>query len=209
MTVTINGTTGIAGVDGSAATPAVQGGDTNTGMFFPAADTIAFTEGGTEVMRINSFGYVGLGTTTPACALDVIGGIETSITDVTSPAATDGNIFSGTYTPTLTNTTNISSSTAFTNQYMRVGNTVIVSGQVTIDATTGATNTVLGMTLPIASAFTSSRQAAGSGCSYSTTQYGDNNIAIIADATNDRVEFRLFPDGNSQIYTFSFTYRVI
>jgi len=26
MTVTINGTTGIAGVDGSAATPAVQGG---------------------------------------------------------------------------------------------------------------------------------------------------------------------------------------
>ncbi len=31
MTVTINGTTGIAGVDGSAATPAVQGADTNTG----------------------------------------------------------------------------------------------------------------------------------------------------------------------------------
>ena len=56
MTVTINGTTGIAGVDGSAATPAVQGADTNTGIFFPAADTIAFTEGGTEVMRINSSG---------------------------------------------------------------------------------------------------------------------------------------------------------
>ena len=54
MTVTINGTTGIAGVDGSAATPAVQGADTNTGMFFPAADTIAFTEGGTEVMRLDS-----------------------------------------------------------------------------------------------------------------------------------------------------------
>jgi len=54
MTVTINGTTGIAGVDGSAATPAVQGGDTNTGMFFPAADTIAFTESGTEVMRLDS-----------------------------------------------------------------------------------------------------------------------------------------------------------
>ena len=56
MTITINGTTGIAGVDGSAATPAVQGADTNTGIFFPAADTIAFTEGGTEVMRINSSG---------------------------------------------------------------------------------------------------------------------------------------------------------
>jgi len=54
MTLVLNGTTGIAGVDGSAATPAVQGADTNTGMFFPAADTIAFTEGGTEVMRLDS-----------------------------------------------------------------------------------------------------------------------------------------------------------
>jgi len=54
MTITINGTTGIAGVDGSAAIPAVQGADTNTGVFFPAADTIAFTEGGTEVMRLDS-----------------------------------------------------------------------------------------------------------------------------------------------------------
>jgi hypothetical protein len=54
MTVTINGTTGIAGVDGSAGTPAIQGADTNTGMFFPAADTIAFAEGGVEVMRLDS-----------------------------------------------------------------------------------------------------------------------------------------------------------
>ena len=56
MTVTINGTTGIAGVDGSAGTPAVQGGDTNTGMFFPAADTAAIATGGTERMRLDSSG---------------------------------------------------------------------------------------------------------------------------------------------------------
>jgi len=61
MPITINGTTGIAGVDGSAGTPVVQGTDTNTGMFFPAADTIAFAEGGTEVMRISSDGNVGIG----------------------------------------------------------------------------------------------------------------------------------------------------
>lgn len=210
MTITINGTTGIAGVDGSAATPSVQGGDTNTGMFFPAADTIAFTEGGTEVMRIDSSGQVGIGTITPTCALDVIGGIKTSKTSVTAPAATDGNIFSGTYSPTLTNTTNVAASTSFTTQYMRVGNVVTVSGHLTIDPTTSATNTVLGVSLPIASLFTSSRQAAGIGASISTAKYGDNVVAILADATNNRAEFRLSPTGGgAETYSFSFTYLVV
>jgi hypothetical protein len=54
MPVIINGTTGISGVDGSAASPAIEGSDANTGMFFPAADTIAFAEGGVEVLRMNS-----------------------------------------------------------------------------------------------------------------------------------------------------------
>lgn len=63
MPVIINGSTGISGTDGSAGTPAVQGTDTNTGMFFPAADTIAFAEGGVEVMRIDSAGNVGIGRT--------------------------------------------------------------------------------------------------------------------------------------------------
>jgi hypothetical protein len=64
MPVTINGTTGIAGANGSATTPAVQGGDNNTGIFFPAADTIAFAEGGSEVARFDSSGNLVIGTTT-------------------------------------------------------------------------------------------------------------------------------------------------
>ena len=71
MPVTINGTTGIAGVDGSASTPAVQGSDTNTGIFFPAADTIAFGEGGAEAMRIDSSGNVGIGTSSPSRILSL------------------------------------------------------------------------------------------------------------------------------------------
>ena len=48
---------------GSAAAPAITTtGDTNTGIFFPAADTIAFTDGGVESMRIDSSGNVGIST---------------------------------------------------------------------------------------------------------------------------------------------------
>jgi hypothetical protein len=39
-------------------------GDTNTGIFFPAADTIAFAEGGVEAARFDSAGNLGIGATT-------------------------------------------------------------------------------------------------------------------------------------------------
>jgi hypothetical protein len=53
-------------VDGSASAPSITNvGDTNTGMFFPAADTIAFAEGGVEAMRLDSAGNVGIGTSSP------------------------------------------------------------------------------------------------------------------------------------------------
>lgn len=64
--------------DGSAAAPSITNiGDLNTGMFFPAADTIAFAEGGVESMRINSSGNVGIGTSAPDIRLDVTGGNAT------------------------------------------------------------------------------------------------------------------------------------
>jgi len=65
---TVNGAVTITGVTtvqaGTAAAPAITTtGDTNTGIWFPAADTIAFTEGGVESMRINASGNLGLGVT--------------------------------------------------------------------------------------------------------------------------------------------------
>ena len=57
---------------GTAAAPSITTfGDTNTGIFFPAADTIAFAEGGAEAMRIDSSGNVGIGTTSPASKFHV------------------------------------------------------------------------------------------------------------------------------------------
>jgi hypothetical protein len=64
--VTIDTSQRAAFVAGTAALPAITTtGDTNTGMFFPAADTIAFAEGGAEAMRLDSAGNVGIGTTSP------------------------------------------------------------------------------------------------------------------------------------------------
>ena len=73
MPLILNGSTGISGTDGSAATPAVQGTDTNTGMFFPAADQIAFAEGGVEAMRLDASGNVGIGTSSPDRRLKIGG----------------------------------------------------------------------------------------------------------------------------------------
>jgi hypothetical protein len=73
-TLTVTGSATVEFADGSAASPSITNdGDTNTGIFFPAADTIAFAEGGVESMRINSSGQLGIGQTSPAYLLDVNG----------------------------------------------------------------------------------------------------------------------------------------
>jgi hypothetical protein len=62
--LTVGGVLTVTG--GSAGAPAITtSGDTNTGIFFPAADTIAFSEGGVEAARFDSSGNLGIGTTSP------------------------------------------------------------------------------------------------------------------------------------------------
>ena len=60
MALNINGTTGISGVDGTVSAPAVTGTDSNTGITFPAADTIKFSTGGVERMSITNSGVSGI-----------------------------------------------------------------------------------------------------------------------------------------------------
>jgi len=63
-TNTITGSTTATFAAGAVGTPSIAAhGDTNTGIFFPAADTIAFAEGGVESMRIDSSGNLAVGNT--------------------------------------------------------------------------------------------------------------------------------------------------
>jgi hypothetical protein len=90
MTLILSGTDGLSDVDGSAATPAIRGTDANTGIFFPAADTIAFAEGGAEVARFDSDGDFGIGTSSPVAKLNVIG--TTSLGQAYAPATPSATI---------------------------------------------------------------------------------------------------------------------
>jgi hypothetical protein len=78
---------------GSATAPAMYPtGDTNTGIFFPEANTIAFTEGGVEAMRINASGNVGIGTDNPQQLLHLSGGVpDIRYTDTTGAEWRAGN----------------------------------------------------------------------------------------------------------------------
>ena len=103
--------TGVTTVQaGTAALPAITTtGDTNTGIFFPAADTIAFSEGGVEAARFDASGNFGVGVT-PAVRLDVSGAASINgdarfvakLADTSAVAQGNGGgiMFRGVYTGT-------------------------------------------------------------------------------------------------------------
>ena len=159
---------------------------------------------GNKPNQVPSNGDLGTLAFQDANAVNITGGV------LSSPVAGDGNIFSGTYTPIQVSTnTNVDSVTFITSYYMRVGSVVTVGGQITIDATTAATDTIVKMSLPIASDFSSSRQLSGVGSSITTGNFGTQNIAFSGDTTNDCVEMRLRPSVNtSLVYNYSFIYQV-
>lgn len=112
-----------------------------------------------------------------------------------------------TYTPTLTNSANLSASTARQCTYMRVGNTVTVSGQLDIDPTTTSTLTTLGISLPVASNFTTAFQAGGTA---NAIGVADAGAGIQSDATNDRATLQyVCTDVSNHTMTFTFTYQVL
>jgi hypothetical protein len=112
---------------------------------------------------------------------------------------------SGTYTPTWTGLANVSSVTAFSCQYMRVGDTVTVSGWVTIDPTVDNTATSLSFSLPINSNTSSVNYLNGTG----VTQGGGSAASLSGYGANYG-EFEVVPSLATAVnYSFIFTYRII
>jgi hypothetical protein len=90
MPIVISGTNGISGVDGTASNPSYEGTDANTGVFFPAADTVAIATGGSERVRVDSSGNVGVGTNNPNQPLYVAGTSNVNIVTASSEKTTSG-----------------------------------------------------------------------------------------------------------------------
>jgi hypothetical protein len=94
---TLNTTT-IVLAAGAVGTPSLTtSGDTNTGIFFPAADTIGFAEGGTEAMRIDSGGKVLVGTTSntgvAGTGMNIVSGVVGDLGQATLNLAGSGGDF--------------------------------------------------------------------------------------------------------------------
>jgi hypothetical protein len=135
-----SGLTGVAATTltigaGTTALPSISPtGDSNTGIFFPAADTIAVSAGGTERVRVDSSGRLLIGISTSGNAnggiLQLSGGITFPATAV---AATDVNTLDdyeeGTWTPVVqgTSTAGTASYSTQTGSYIKVGRLVHIS----------------------------------------------------------------------------------
>ena len=145
---------------------------------------------------------VGIGTATPGSKLDVAGSFQCdSITNDTGLAA-------GVYTPTRSSETNLDSNVTMSEaQYMRVGNTVTVSGRFTADPTTTLTPSNFEITLPVASNIGAIEDAAGIAAAGGVAgQVGAINGVVANDTA--QIEWNAV-DTTSQIWSYQFSYQVI
>lgn len=117
------------------------------------------------------------------------------------------SVLSGTFSPTATIISNMDAVTVSEVQFLRIGNTVTVSGRVTVDPTTTVTSTSFRITLPVASNLAAINQCGGTAAAIAIA---GQVAGIYADATNNEAIFQwIAADVTNQEMYFTFTYRVI
>lgn len=118
---------------------------------------------------------------------------------------------SSAYTPTLTNSTNISASTAYVTNYYQIGDVVTVAGRVSITPTTGAwTQTIMRMSVPVGTALTVNEEGGGVANAVNIQGNNGNTAGIRARALGGEMEFVwLANDTNAHDFFFTFSYQIV
>lgn len=99
MPITISGSTGISGVDGTASAPSRTGSGTTTGAWFPSTTSYAVSTNGTERTRIDSSGRFGINTTSPLAFIQAAGSSSipaANFTNIVEPATISATAATGT-----------------------------------------------------------------------------------------------------------------
>ena len=162
-----------------------------------------------KLLKGNGTGNVLAGSITDTGSLvSIDSGVGFSIarTAVTSPVANDGNVYSGTYTPTFTTIGggNVNVATANLCTYSRTGNKVDVFGSINI-STTAAGLTQIGISLPVASNLSNTFELEGAANSTNANQTG-----WITGNGGDFAHLRYSALGTASVEMgFRFSYRVI
>ena len=147
----------------SATAPAFTGSDTDTGVYFPAANQIRNATSGTLAIAVDASQNVGIGTASPASRLDVAGTItcDDAATGLKLPA-TPGNADAQTldaynqntsWSPTVTwGTGGTVTTTSSTGAYTQIGNVITFTVTIAYSCTVVPTGGSVAIDLPRASA---------------------------------------------------------
>lgn len=120
------------------------------------------------------------------------------------------NVYSGTYTPTITNLTNTVVNTVSVAQYLRVGNVVTVSGTVDM-STILAANTPSNVTIsiPIGNAFSGINQAGGAASGPGNPATNSEACRVLANtgSANVSMDWGAWATAN-RTFSYTFTYKI-
>lgn len=180
--------------DGSAASPSLsRAGDADTGIFFPAADTVAVATGGVVRWTVDSSGNLLVGTTTsPSGSSQIVasGGVYLG---GTGSANKLDSYEEGAWTINLSDATsggNLASFSSRFGYYTKVGNLVTVEGRMIDIDTTGMTggNQLIIQGLPFSAHSTGSMAAGNVRLDRFNLDSNTRNVSVLVNNSSNNGE---------------------